>query len=516
MKVISIGTDKKLFEENSTIRQRQIEYGKFFDELHIVVFTSNDDKFTTQKLSNNIFLYPTKSKIRIFYIFDFIRIISKILKNCEKGDTVLTCQDPFETGIVGVFLKLFFNLPLHVQVHTDLMHKYFRQSSFLNKIRFFMAEFVLKYSNRVRVVSERVKKSIEQFSKNIDVLPIKMKISQNFPLENGGPKGRPLEKPFPFTLLMVCRLEKEKNIETVFDAIKDLDKNIGLCIVGDGSQKIGLEQITKDLDISERVIFVGWKNNLAPYYKMADAFISASLYEGYGVSTVEAAYFSKPLILSETGVAGEIFNETSSFVCDAKDSNCFAQSILKLYQDKNLAERMGQSAKMLADNHLNSGTNYFEEYADSIIKTTVGFRKRNFISRVFDFKKIVFNSFMALRYFICGITSAAINILSLYIFTDIAHVWYLYSSVLAFSIALIISFTLQKFVVFKDTETDKMHHQFSKFFVVAILGVVTNTALMLVCVEMFGIWYIFSQIIAGFFVMIQNFILYKFFIFNKR
>ena len=516
MKVISIGTDIKLFEENSAVRQRTIEYGKLFEELHLVVFISDDNKFTAQKLSDNVFLYPTKSKIRIFYIFDFIKVIRKILKNSGKNNIVLTCQDPFETGIVGAFAKMFFNLPLHIQVHTDLMHKYFRRMSFLNRTRFFMVEFVLKYSDRVRVVSERVKKSISSFSKNIDVLPIKTEI--------GTDSEENLSKPFSFTLLMVCRLEKEKNIVTVFQAIKNLDsvssadkKNIGLCLVGDGSQKVYLENMAKNMGISEKVVFAGWQNNLTSYYKMADAFISTSLYEGYGLSTIEAAYFGKPLILSETGVAGEMFkNNESALICDAKDSNCFAKSILKIYEDKNLAERMGQSAKVAADRYLNSENNYFKEYADSIIKTADDFKKRNFISRIFNFKKTAFNSFIALRYLICGLTAAAVNIGSLYVFTDVVGIWYLYSSILAFLISLVISFVLQKFIVFKDTKTDGMRNQFSKFFIAAVLGVITNTAIMFVCVDMFGIWYIFSQVIAGFFVMIQNFIFYKFFIFNKK
>jgi glycosyltransferase involved in cell wall biosynthesis/putative flippase GtrA len=508
MKVVSIGMGRNIFEANSAVRQRQIEYGKFFDELHLVVFTPNEAKFQNQKLSDNIFLYPTKSKIRALYIFDFLGIIRKILKKSGTDNIILTCQDPFETGLVGALAKVFFNLPLHVQIHTDLMNKYFRQLSFLNRIRFFMAEFVLKYSDRVRVVSERVKKSISSFSKNIDVLPIKTEIMV-------GPE-KEIKKPFEFTLLMVCRLEKEKNIETVFSAIKNLkDKNIGLCLVGDGSQRAHLENMAKNIGISERINFAGWQNNLAPYYKMADTFISASLYEGYGLSTVEAAHFGKPLILSETGIAGEIFeNGESALVCDAKDSNGFKENILKIYKDKNLAERMGQSAKAAADRHLNSENNYFKEYADSIIKTATGFRKRNFMSRIYYFKKTIFNSFIALRYFVCGITAAATNIGLLYIFTDIVGIWYLYSSILAFLLSLVISFVLQKFVVFKDMQTDKMHHQFSKFFIAAVLGVITNTAIVFVCVDVFGIWYIFSQIVAGFFVMIQNFILYRFFIFK--
>ena len=322
---------------------------------------------------------------KLFYVTDALFIIKKLAKNSH--NFIITCQDPFETGIVGAFAKMFFNLPLHVQVHTDLMNKYFRQTYFLNRIRYFMAEFVLKYSDRVRVVSERIKKSIDKFSKNIDVLPIKVKIETE--------SGEKIKKPFAFTLLMVCRLEKEKNMETVFQTVKNLNnKNIGLCIVGDGSQKEILKQTAKDLGISDRVIFAGWQDDLAPYYKIADVFVSSSLYEGYGISTMEAAYFEKPLILSDTGVAGEIFkNNESAFVCDAKDGACFAEKVLNIYQDKNLAQKIGQSAKLAADKHLNSERDYFYDYADSVLKTANGFKKRNFISRIFYFKKTVFQFF---------------------------------------------------------------------------------------------------------------------------
>jgi glycosyltransferase involved in cell wall biosynthesis len=509
MKIISIGTDRKIFEENSAVRQRQIEYGKMFDELHMVVFSKRNSAHPNSKyqISNNVFAYPTNSVSELFFVWDAFFVVKKIIENSR--NFIISSQDPFETGIVGAFVKMLFNLPLHIQVHTDLMHKYFKGLSLLNKTRFFVSEFILRYADRVRVVSERVKKSIEPFAKNIDVLPIKAEIKNDL--------GNKIEKPFPLTLLMVCRLEKEKNIETVFRAVKNLENNgIGLCIVGDGSQRKSLELLANSLELGDKVRFVGWQNDLVPYYKMADVFISASLYEGYGVSTVEAAYLGKLLLLSDTGVAGEIFKDgESALVCDAKDQACFAKSILKIYQDKNLAHKLGQSAKLAADKHLNSGGNYFKEYADSILKTVSNFKKRGFLSRIFDFKKTAFNSFMILRYFICGITAAAANIFLLYIFTDIFGVWYLYSSVLAFLIALVVSFVLQKFVVFKDMKTNKLHRQFLKYFIAAVLGVTTNTILVFVFVDVLDIWYIFSQIIAGIFVMFQNFILYKLFIFNK-
>ena len=81
MKVVSFGMGQNIFEENSAVRQRMIEYGSLFQELHLIVFTPNSEKFKNEKLSSNVFLYSSRTKIRIFYLFDFIKIAKSIIKN---------------------------------------------------------------------------------------------------------------------------------------------------------------------------------------------------------------------------------------------------------------------------------------------------------------------------------------------------------------------------------------------------------------------------------------------------
>lgn len=143
-------------------------------------------------------------------------------------------------------------------------------------------------------------------------------------------------------------------------------------------------------------------------------------------------------------------------------------------------------------------------------------RNKYFLKGPFKLVFIFWSRFVYVRYFLCGITSAGFNIILLYLFTDVFGVWYLYSSIIAFILALILSFVLQKFVVFKDGKSNGIHKQFSMFTVAATLGVVTNTTLVFVFTDILGFWYILSQLFAGFFVMIQNFLLYKYLIFNNK
>ena len=106
MKVLSIGTDRKLFDETSQVLERQREYASKLDELHIVVFSLAKDRFEKKQIGN-LFLYPTNSNSKITYVSDAMRISKTVAMEIglNKHNSVVTCQDPFETALVGSFVK---------------------------------------------------------------------------------------------------------------------------------------------------------------------------------------------------------------------------------------------------------------------------------------------------------------------------------------------------------------------------------------------------------------------------
>jgi len=503
MKVISLGMGQKIFEDQSLVSQRQVEYGRLFDELHIVVF-SPDGSLKEKKLAENVFLYPTNTRARALYFVDFLRIVKRIIKKIGKDNVVITVQDPFEIGIIGLILKLFYKLPLQVQVHTDFANRYFITHSALNFLRFPIALVVLSFADSVRVVSERIAKSIYSLSKNITVLPI----SQGLPLGNVDPKGRSWERKRPLNILTVCRLEKEKNIETAIMAFKKvLDEGIQaqFVIVGDGSQKKNLLKLCEDLNISDKVVFAGWQNNLENYYKDADIYISTSLYEGYGISVVEAAHFGLPLVLSDVGVANEFFFDgEEAFILKPKDTDAFARAMIKLSKNPELIKTMGEKARDSVKSRRISREEYLQKYKINTEEAITHFKNN----------KSIFGNILV-RYLIAGFSAAGTNIGLLYIFTDILNIWYLYSSILSFLIAIWVSFFLQKLWTFGDKKVEGVRGQFLKYMAVAIAGILINTLSMLLLVDALHLWYILAQIITGGIIAAINFLMYKFFIFNR-
>jgi glycosyltransferase involved in cell wall biosynthesis len=337
MKVISIGTDRNVCVDGSAAQQRMIEYAESLGELHIVVF-SEKKHAVVEKHIGNLHVYPTQSLSRWMYVYDAYMVACRVIKKigCTKTDSIVTTQDPFETGLVGRVLAVRYDLPLQVQLHTDMYVPYFAHT-LLNRIRRVIASFVLPRADGIRVVSGIVKDSlIEHFHNRIvvpDVLPIFVDIDHLVSIQ----PETDLKKIFPgysHYVLLVSRVTKEKDIETPLRAFVSVVKkfpNAVCVVVGDGADMSRLKGLITELNIQKNIIFAGWQQDLSRYYSGADVFVNSSLYEGYAMTLVEAGALGCPIITTPVGIARDICHDgQNAFVCPVGDTECFARCTVDL------------------------------------------------------------------------------------------------------------------------------------------------------------------------------------------
>ena len=361
-RVLVIGTDRSIFKRGSAARERMIEYGKLFQQLHIIIFTKRFKKFEIEKIAENVWIYPTKSWSRLFYPSNAVKIAKKEFgKSFPEMINIISTQDPFETGIAGWLLARKFQIPLQIQIHTDFLSPYFWKESFLNKIRVIIGKFLIKRADCLRVVSNRIKDSlllqptIYNLQPSITVLPIFVDIEK---IKNT-PASFDIRKKYPqfsFIIITASRLEKEKNISLAIDAMNELARRypkIGMVIIGDGREKGKLKNLVAKYNLQKNVIFEGWQNDLISYYKTANVFLSASFYEGYGLAIVEALACGCPVVSSNAGIAGEIISEgENGFVCPVNDKNCFIRRIQEIMKVPSLKEKLGINSKILISEKL--------------------------------------------------------------------------------------------------------------------------------------------------------------------
>ncbi|MDP3735697.1 MAG: GtrA family protein [bacterium] len=116
-----------------------------------------------------------------------------------------------------------------------------------------------------------------------------------------------------------------------------------------------------------------------------------------------------------------------------------------------------------------------------------------------------------LRYLISGGTALAVNLGLLAFFIEIFGLWYLLAAVLAFTVALCVSFALQKFFTFADhaRTTGVLTRQFSIYTTIALINVALNTILMYLLVERLVLHYLVSQVVASGTIALYSFFIYR-------
>jgi glycosyltransferase involved in cell wall biosynthesis len=327
-----ISTDRKILNEDSPVRARMIEYGTLFESLDIILFSKRKDNVPDKIfLSGNTVVHPTNSIWKFCYISDALSKGRKILKSMRASHKVITCQDPFETGLVGLILSRSFKVSLHIQIHTDFKSPYFSCGISLNSFRILCALYVLNRVKAIRTVSSRIQNSLNasQRSKS-SVLPIfineeeikNIEINSDLKKKYGG---------FTHLCLIASRLTGEKEIGNAIDAFSVANKNgeNALVIVGEGPLENALKSKVMKLNIGSKVFFEPWTDRitLISYMKSCDVFLSTSRYEGYGLSMVEAKMSGAKIVATNAGVAPEL----TDHICPVGNIECIAQAITEAF-----------------------------------------------------------------------------------------------------------------------------------------------------------------------------------------
>jgi glycosyltransferase involved in cell wall biosynthesis len=104
-------------------------------------------------------------------------------------------------------------------------------------------------------------------------------------------------------LLTVSRLVHQKGLDTVIRALTFLPTTVRYVLVGDGPEKESLRELAKQLNVSERVTFVGQvdRSMTAKYRKVCDIFVHPSRSEGQGIALVTSMLAGIPIVATQVG-----------------------------------------------------------------------------------------------------------------------------------------------------------------------------------------------------------------------
>lgn len=221
---------------------------------------------------------------------------------------VIHSHTEFGIGIFARILAKKFKIPLVHTYHTlyeDYTH-YITHNHFdkLSKkiVKDLTKVYCVKTAKKTIVPTEKIYKLFKEkymITKNVSVIPSGIDIERFFEENVEQDKVEQIKEKYgitkdDFTIIFVGRLAQEKNIEFLLNAQQKLIEkrinNIKLLIVGDGPDKENYINITRKLNIFDKVIFTGKieQDKIQYYYQCADAFVTASNSETQGLTVIEA------------------------------------------------------------------------------------------------------------------------------------------------------------------------------------------------------------------------------------
>ena len=138
-------------------------------------------------------------------------------------------------------------------------------------------------------------------------------------------------------IIAIGRLTKQKNFSLLlhcFALIKKRHPNYHLLILGSGEEENKLKQIIHNLEISNSVDLLGYKENPYKYLNKAECFILTSLWEDPGFVLLEAAYLNIPIIASNcpNGPEEILQNGLGGFLFENNNQNELVEAFERFYQ----------------------------------------------------------------------------------------------------------------------------------------------------------------------------------------
>lgn len=146
-----------------------------------------------------------------------------------------------------------------------------------------------------------------------------------------------------YDLVFTGRLEPQKNLEALLEAIRDLDVSIAL--IGNGSLAKSLKE--RFADLGERVQWIGTIPNheLPRYLCAAKLFVLPSCFEGHPKSLIEAMACGLPVIGTDVpGIRDVLRHGETGWLCGT-DSHSIRSAIMHLLQHPEVRHSLGSNAR---------------------------------------------------------------------------------------------------------------------------------------------------------------------------
>ncbi len=313
-----------------------VVFAKSSDNVSELTITVNE----INNLTEIILLYP-KIKLRIPFISEYLKFINynkvmlqafKLAEQQQKID-IIHLQVIFPAAIPTLRLLKRNKKPLIITEHWTGYAP--EDGSYNGLLKTYFTKKIIKKSQKIVVISNYLKDTMQHHGLLGNYHIVYNQINTN------------VFKPMPELFLgndvkfiHISSLDdKQKNVSGVLNAFANArseNKSITLTIVGDGNDKIALQNLSKKLNIDDAVYFIGSQSesDVAKMINEHHALVMFSNYETFCLVAAEALSCGKPVITSAVGGLNDYMTNEVGILVESKNEKQLTEVMLNFANNR--------------------------------------------------------------------------------------------------------------------------------------------------------------------------------------
>lgn len=163
-----------------------------------------------------------------------------------------------------------------------------------------------------------------------------------------------------FVIGNVGRLSEQKGMKYFINAapkVLNAHPNARFLIIGSGEDEIELKVLTHTLGLEEKVLFLGYRNDIQNLMSQLDLVVLSSLWEGFPLTPIEAFSVGKTIVATAVDGTVEIIKDgINGFLIEAKSSEQIANKVNWMIEHPDKKKEMEK----------NASASYKEEFSMSV------------------------------------------------------------------------------------------------------------------------------------------------------
>jgi N-acetyl-alpha-D-glucosaminyl L-malate synthase BshA len=237
--------------------------------------------------------------------------------------------------------------------------------------------FSINKSDAVTSVSQSLKEDTQRLfntKKDITVIPNFIDLDKHKPTTKNCQRDL-LAMPDERVIAHISNFRSVKRIPDVIHIFHAIQKEIPskLMMIGEGPEREKAEQLCVELNIENKVVFLGNSNEVNKILCFSDLFLLPSQTESFGLSALEAMASGVPVVSSNSGGLPEVnINGVSGFLSPVGDIKSMSQNAIHILKNPNDLQTFKKGAKSTASKFdIHQIVPFYEKVYETALKNCI-------------------------------------------------------------------------------------------------------------------------------------------------